>query len=345
MAEAAVVAMQEMMQQMMNQQQAAQQQIAQLHQQQQQFQQQQQQQQQQFQQQMFAMINPPAPAPVAPTAPAPAVNPIDAGFRLKPRQPPPFDGRGSITVTDWLAALTNYCVAVGQQPSPQLVSLAVTFFSGAAFAWWNSLLVKPAEWQDFCQALTNRFQPRNSLWSARDKLASLKQTGGARGYGDAFLKIINDIPNISNEEKIHKYIHGLRPSLRTKVEAQRVAMEPIHMSIEQAMSFAERFESVEAPRDFKPFTRMLPSSHSHSNNDAADVKMELAAMDGDGDAEAEEDLELAAMHSQRRVKPFRKTYPKSDRSTIECWNCGKLGHIRRDCTVKGVGSGKVAGTQ
>lgn len=339
MAEAAFAAMQEMMQQMMQQQQAqqqaAQQQFAQL-----------QQQQQQLQQQVMAMINPPAPVAQAAAPPAvPVGNPADAGYRLKPRQPPSFDGRGGITVTDWLASLINYCVAVGQQPSPQLVSLAVTFFTGAAFAWWNSLQPKPVEWQDFCQALTNRFQPRNSVWCARDKLASLKQTGGARGYGDAFLKIINDIPTISNEEKIHKYIHGLRPNLRTKVEAQRVAMEPNQMSLELAMSFAERFESVEAPREFKPFFRAPSSSPSHANNDVVDVKMEVAAMDGDADLEEEEELELAAMHSQQRVKPFRKTNPRVDRSSVECWNCGKLGHIRRHCTVKGVSSGKGAGTQ
>ena len=54
-------------------------------------------------------------------------------------------------------------------------------------------------WDEFEDLLTEKFKPVNAVKAARDKLASLKQTGLVKAYNDLFLGTILEIPTISEE--------------------------------------------------------------------------------------------------------------------------------------------------
>ena len=66
-------------------------------------------------------------------------------------------------------------------------------------------------WAELKAKLLERFQPINKVKIARDKLAVWKQLKSVALYKESFMKIIIDIPKISTDEVIDRYMRGLKP--------------------------------------------------------------------------------------------------------------------------------------
>ena len=79
-----------------------------------------------------------------------------------------------------------------------------------------------------------RYNPK----AARDKLASLKQTGSVKAYNDLFLGTILEIPTISEEEQLDRYIRGLKEKVYIEVELR----EP--SNLKEAMHIANRYNTI-----------------------------------------------------------------------------------------------------
>ena len=125
------------------------------------------------------------------------------------RKPEPFRGNGSIQ--SWIIHMKHYTRGSIPQNS---MSIANSYLDGNPHEWrivhqtteeGRSI----TEWSSFKRALLKRFQPLKKAKIARDKLAKWRQVRYVTTFNEDFLRIILDIPNISEEEKVHCYTRGL----------------------------------------------------------------------------------------------------------------------------------------
>lgn len=72
-------------------------------------------------------------------------------------------------------------------------------------------------WEELRQHLLKRFSPINKVKSARDRLAVCRQNNSVSQFNEEFQKIIMDIPNISPEEAIDRYLRGLKRQIQTEL--------------------------------------------------------------------------------------------------------------------------------
>ena len=66
-------------------------------------------------------------------------------------------------------------------------------------------------WEALKKELKDQFLPTNTAWVVRDSLKKLKQTGIVREYVKTFSSLILDIKNMSEEDKLFKFMFGLQP--------------------------------------------------------------------------------------------------------------------------------------
>ena len=138
---------------------------------------------------------------------------------IRAAQPEPFNGRRP-EVELWLFQLERY-MQYTKITGTRMVEFAETLLKGDALTWWRVQVTTnkdPTEWDEFSQMLQKQFKPINSVKAARDKLATLQQTGSVKGYNIVFLSTLLEILDISNGEILDRYIRGLKDQTRKDVE-------------------------------------------------------------------------------------------------------------------------------
>ena len=164
--------------------------------------------------------------------------------RVKPSKPTRFNGALGSDPTVWLFIFNQYAelsnVALDQRPK-----LAATYLDDKAATWWMHLVSQQHNnnadaitWQIFYDGLVTAFKPVNSKKIARNKLAGLKQTHSVQKYNDEFRTICRDIDDISEAEKLDKYVRGLKPTIRERVELS------LPTTVNEAMSKAHTIDSI-----------------------------------------------------------------------------------------------------
>src|ERR1700692_4859775 len=93
-------------------------------------------------------------------------------------------------------------------------------------------------WQTFYDSLVQAFKPVNSKKIARNKIAGLKQTNSVQKNNDEFRSLCRDIDDMSEPEKLDRYIRGLKPVVRERVELS------LPGTLNDAMSRAHTIDSI-----------------------------------------------------------------------------------------------------
>jgi len=221
----------------------------------------------------------------------------------------PFSGDSEEDPATWLFACEQHfdLYAIG---SPLRVSLASTQLRGSALLWWRLHRQTAAQgacdpittWPEFCSALQRQFSPIDPTTTARNSLYKLTQRGSVVAYVDEFRKLVLRIPDLSVEERVNRFINGLRQHIRTQVALQ----EP--KALDEAIRLADICDRVmsaptgsRAPRQER---RIEPISSS------------------DPDAMQVDAVALQPLTPQQREQLRR---------TGGCFRCRKVGHVARDC--------------
>lgn len=125
------------------------------------------------------------------------------------KKPDEFTGEIDESLDSFLGHMDLYLMHV---PDKDKFNVALSFLGKHAFTWFQVTknVDKIDSWERLREMLIKRFNPINKVKTARDKLANWKQTGSVKVYNESFLKIIIDIPNISNDEVIDRYMRGLK---------------------------------------------------------------------------------------------------------------------------------------
>ena len=261
---------------------------------------------QQTQQQVNALAAQVA-TPAAPAAAVPAA--VSAVTRLKPHKPDPYsDTKVSGRPEAWVFTVDTFFTASGIQ-DPDRVTYVATLLRGAAALWWQSHVRTVAAasrittWDAFQTAFLEQFAPVSNTHHAPDRLSTLYQTKSVTQYTSTFRLLVLQIPNISADEQLDRYLRGLKHAVRREVEMR----EPADLQV--AMRLADRADAL-MYRDSASVSR--PAAQAS----AGPVPMDIGAVAGTYRPA------LPKLTPQERAQLMREG---------RCFRCRQKGHSARNC--------------
>lgn len=177
---------------------------------------------------------------------------------------------------------------------------------GPAKTWYAAVRGDPTSveyvttWADFKEAMLANFSSTNPVREARDRLHNLVQTGSVRGYTALFRNLCAQIPGITEEEKLDRYIRGLKKLTRMKLR-------------------------VEDPETFDKATRM---AESFDANYLASARGETSSsVDGPSP------MEVNATQMSKSAGADRQAVMTERRVKGLCLYCGSADHKVAQCPV------------
>src|SRR5665213_798815 len=76
-------------------------------------------------------------------------------------------------------------------------------------------------WGDLRKALIEYFSPPEHAYNIQNKLFSLKQSASVADYNASFMRLKQQLTNLSNDDAIFIYLRGLNPKIREVVKLQK----------------------------------------------------------------------------------------------------------------------------
>ncbi len=232
---------------------------------------------------------------------------------VKLAKPDTFNAeRSGVDVETWLFQLQNYLQATATTEETK-VSYAAALLRGVAATWYRYTVQSGttfATFAAFSSAIREQFKPVNATKVARDKLANLRQTRSVQEYASAFRMIALEIPSLTEDEKLDRFVRGL------KLNAQReLVLHPVG-TLNEAVRIAERVDTI----DFRVsrLARRLPEAH-HVTRAIEAVPMELGAI-----------LQRKKLTAQERARL---------RQEGKCFYCREPGHLALQCPKRPQGNG------
>ncbi len=284
------------------------------------------------------------------------------------------------TLDNWLREMQQQFEWYGYNSDAERVAMAAAQLRGSALDWWSTLEDSKqslrASFALFEQALRKRFQPVDSAKTARLALDSLTQGGrqSVHDYTTQFRRLLTAVPSMSADDRVHRYVHGLRPAVRSLLLLQDVR------TLDDAIASAARIGSL------SQYASHAATSSGLSSSSPMDltVMQDLFALTGAGvadddvgmddrDASASDSTpvtraELRHMHQQLlnamqgqrrgpagqssgrggrgpgraapRVSGLSEQQVRERLDAGTCFACGKPGHRKAECPTAGKADGK-----
>lgn len=166
--------------------------------------------------------------------------------QFRARKPSTFSGNkwDANALEAWIQEVDTYFYLTGV-PGEQQSIAASSFFVGHAALWWrmkiqNHGLAEVGSWEDLKQDLRQQFKPARAESEARDKLSKLRQKGKLTFYVLKFRELIAQIPNISDDEKLNRFLEGL-----TDIRMRRELDYRQPENWNEAIQLALRYDSIQ----------------------------------------------------------------------------------------------------
>lgn len=243
-----------------------------------------------------------------------------AAAPLKPPKPTHFSGsaKDRRSIDDWLFSLDTHVAALpAPPPHAQRINFVASYFTGTALKWWRlnapTHTAPGATYPAFVDALRAAFAPHNAQLKAREQIDTLKQTASVSAYNTKFRELLLEVPNMQPAEQLHRYVAGLKPSIRQHVLITNPA------TLDDAMALADRIdEAAFAARGAPTPTRyqQQPRRRPWYPAPAGPVPMEIGA------------LPTAQPRGRTRLTPQEREYLLSNNG---CVYCRRLGHTLQQC--------------
>lgn len=240
--------------------------------------------------------------------------------------PPYFCGALDENVFDWGHQMEEYFALAGVDDELLKVRLGINRLAKDAAKFWRNFKRDtpeanlPTTWALLGEVLTANFQPINASKAARDAMRNLKQGNRPlREYLHIFRNLAFDIvPNMANEEKLDRFLAGLKPTLRREIEKTN---PPVATFIEAA-AIAERLDAT----DRRLRTSTPPETFKTPSHDGAVDNSGYGDYYSDGAAPMDVDATTFATIS--KLTPDEREHCRKEGP---CFRCRKPGHRATDC--------------
>ena len=258
---------------------------------------------------------------------------------VKPPTPGPFHGDKDINSLDtWVFAMGEYFAVAGLSDDRQRIQYAGLLLKGPALVWYRTLVTEGRppgyDWATFVQELRQNFCPINAVRRARDRLARVRQDGSLQDFVREFRSICLEIPGITDEEKLDRFLRALHPRIRSEVELQ----DPD--TLDKAIKLSEKFDAV--LRGSRVGSSAHRNFHQHPGRRYGPAPMELGYM---GRQSGGQQRGFSSSSYPNRSSPgqHRISLSNAEKARLmregRCLYCKGEGHIARECPKKGNGSG------
>jgi Retrotransposon gag protein/Zinc knuckle len=230
----------------------------------------------------------------------------------KPVKPPLYSGKISQPVDTWLFQMEQYFLATAVEPQRR-IPFAASFLTDNAAIWWRHMFQKMAQttvtwsWENFKSNLRQQFRPVDAERLARDRLYKLRQVTSVATYVHEFQSIVIDIPTMSEEDQLDRFLRGLKLDIHKWVAMQRPT------TLADACSLATTIDSISYQ------TRISTPAPSFRSSAFTPIEPHPTA--------SVEPMEINTVHRAQLTDTERSAL----RRTGGCFYCRKVGHIARNC--------------
>lgn len=125
-------------------------------------------------------------------------------------------GKPSLSVRDWMLAVTDYTTSIGMHNDKKKVAIAESYLGGDAKRDWHTKRRVLQEegttitFEVFSKSVIDSWDPACSDVKARAQLETIKFKGNITIYVSMFDRICSFIPNMTADEKVHKFLYQIR---------------------------------------------------------------------------------------------------------------------------------------
>jgi hypothetical protein len=161
-------------------------------------------------------------------------------YIIKEKTPNPnfetFNGDNNSNINDWLYMLNDHFDAcnITDDRKPKLVG---QFLRDTARSFFRAIEGSKMDWTELNASFIRKFQSPHHQEELRVKLNNLKQTSSVAEYINRFNSIINQVLDMSDVDKIHKFVSNLSQSVQAHVRLKHPKR------LDDAMQEAQDFEN------------------------------------------------------------------------------------------------------
>jgi hypothetical protein len=257
--------------------------------------------------------------------PAEPVNLIPRSFKIP--TPDCFHGKKGEDCDGFVHQLEEHFSLAGVTNDIQRIRLAALCLRGAARTWYTSTNITWEDgeimtWERFKEELHAHFSPLNQSKLARDKLHSLVQDSSVADYTHQFRILAVKVTDLSQSERYHRYVGGLKHFIRREIELR----QDIDETFEAAARFAEKFDRTNATyrSTDRPFKHWRPNQPSNGSSDSRSSHRPAP-------------MDLDVMQTSHGSEPRRGplTQDERDRRRAQglCAYCGSDRHLVDACPL------------
>lgn len=289
-------------------------------------------------------------------------SPLPRGY--KPPALDAFHGHKGEDLHAWLFQAKEHFSLLDIQSDITKIRLSGLALKDHARTWYVSVggTAQFHTWEDFATALKTHFSPVDPSKSARDEIRHFRQTRdmSVMDYTTRFSQLVNLIPKMADDEKLDKYVHGLKSHLRTQtfLRNPKTYLQATAIAHDLDLTYDRAYHT---PEDrSRPVDRSTPMdldiTYFHrSSRDERSPSRSPSRHDRDYSSSPRYDRERfppsrtgrdnTSQHNrgQRRVSFARPPLTASElqgrKDRNECVYCGSAEHLRVNCPLQKQGKG------
>ncbi|XP_057451853.1 uncharacterized protein LOC130743636 [Lotus japonicus] len=250
-------------------------------------------------------------------------------YRVKADIPLFYGTMGVEEFLDWQIDVDRFFDVMGVPENKQVKMVAIRLKSTAA-VWWDKLVIQRQRqrkgpvrtWRRMKQLMMERFLPEDYEQILYKMYIDCEQgKKSVTEYTTEFLRLSerNELGESENQ-KVARYISGLKGSLQEKMGLQTV------WTVAEASSLALKAELIEkSPRNFPSFRRYSPQNNIESACDKEKSPTTKDPNSGNKGANSSSGVQQSKTPNQKPTNPYAR--PAIDK----CFRCGGQGHRSNVC--------------